>query len=71
MQLLKNLALFGSGIVCLAILIVATIQYLDRPMVYTSTITQQCVRVEVAPGRKPLSCVEVEKEGNYDVVWVK
>lgn len=71
MQLLKSLALIGVGVGCLALLILAMLQYLDRPVVYISTTTQQCVRVEVAPGSKPLSCVEVEREGNYDFVWVK
>lgn len=69
----RSFGLFLSVVVlcsCAAATTVVFRDYMDRPVVYRSHRTNQCVKVETAPSRKPLTCAEV-REHKYELVWVK
>ena len=44
------------------------IDYLDMPVVTKHPVTKECVKVETAPDRKPLTCQTI-KGHKYHTVW--
>lgn len=64
-----QVAAFLFSIIALTVVMV---RYIERPVVYKSWSTQKCVKVEVAPKHKPLTCEEVLSGTEpYALEWVK
>ena len=62
-----HVAAFAFSVIGLTIL---AVRYIERPVVYMSWTTKECVKVEVAPKHKPLTCEEAMR-GSYATEWVK
>ena len=67
--LLKVLQLLGFTLV-IGLATFLAVQYIERPIVYMSWTTKQCVKVEVPPKHKQLTCEEAMR-GSYGMEWVK
>ena len=70
-SVINFLLVCAATLLCAWYLVCATLDYADLPVVYKSYRTNECVRVETAPSRKPLKCSDIKGRARYETNWVK